>query len=433
MTPNPRTALAIGACAIAAFMIGRISTGSSSTTAGETTDNRATLGQTGLHESPGSAQSKRTTRSFSNKPERGSHALPADRLVAMTAIFREPNPLDRYAAWLNFAESLDASQLVEVFTRMRREGMVYEFATEYSMLLAAWAKLDPRGALGGNSGNTFGQQVILRTWATTDPEAAIRWAEENHKGEGANPWMVGVISGLAATDRAQATRLLNATPESTERNQALAAILEHGSMLAPDAALKWVMSIDDERLRGAAMEGIANDLAHADPKGTVDWLLANPSKASAQAMNRAMAQMAKADLQVAIAYLGGITDEAAKSSGFAGVADQMGKQDPRAASQFIEAHPSLASDAIYETLALNALTRDPIFGADQLGKMRDASLQYDAYLGYMYTWLDKDYDGAVAWFAQQKLPAHIQRGLNARIESHPRATQEFVPYLRFGF
>jgi type II secretory pathway component PulJ len=156
-------------------------------------------------------------------------------------------------------------------------------------------------------------------------------------------------------------------------------------------------------------------MAYADAQGTADWLMANPSKASAQAMNRAMAQMARADLQGAIAYLGGMTDEAARRSGFAGIADQMGKQDPRAAAQYTEANPSLADDAVYETLAWNAQGRDPELGADQLAKIGHPIKQRQAYVNYMHDWLAKDFDGARGWIEKQELPEDIRRNLEAKI------------------
>ena len=83
------------------------------------------------------------------------------------------------------------------------------------MLLSAWAKHDPLAALdyaSANTGSPFARQSILTSWAATDPIAAMRWAEDNHEGNEANPWMVGVIRGIAASDPERATQLMNSMP-----------------------------------------------------------------------------------------------------------------------------------------------------------------------------------------------------------------------------
>jgi hypothetical protein len=82
------------------------------------------------------------------------------------------------------------------------------------MLLTAWAEVDPMAAIAYTTENTRGGMAtgtVLAAWASRDPESAIAWAEAKHEGDEANPYMVGIIRSLAATNPARIPEILART------------------------------------------------------------------------------------------------------------------------------------------------------------------------------------------------------------------------------
>ena len=255
----------------------------------------------------------------------------------------------------------------------------------------------------------------------------MQWAQANHEGEEANPWMVGVIRGVASSDPARATQLMNDMPFSRERADALSAVQGHYLKQGPDAARTWALSIEDERLRAGAIGRVADNLARTDPQGTADWLLANPGEASTRAMSSVMERMTESDPQAAMSYFNRITDEGLKSSAFAGIAEQMGEEDPMAAAKFIDANPTLATDDVYEEFMWNVRREDPVLGANAIGSMQNADRQNRAYRQYLGHWLRRDYDAAVNWVGQNELPQNVQRSVDTMIQRMQQQEQAPVP------
>ncbi len=421
---------AVAVCSAAGFMVGRISTDSSANDSGPagsangiSNTGSSRLGGSGTPAGPrAKANSERRSTGLATAERRSSgqsSAFEKDPLARMESIINNPDPLDRAESWLRFVKGLDASEVEDVVVGFRGKGLARENMSEYSMLLTAWANYDPVGALdyaSENTGTPFARQTILTSWATKDPAAAMEWAKANHEGEEANPWMVGVIRGIASNDPDQATALMNAMPYSRERGEALDAVQGHYMKQGPDAARAWALSIEDERLRAGAIGRVAGDLARVDPKGTADWLMANPSEGATRAMSRVMERMAESDPDAAMTYFQGITDEALKTRAFAGLAEEMGETDPMAAARFIDANPSLVTDDVYEEFIWNARRQDPALGAQAIGSIQNADRQNRAYRQYIGHWLRRDFEAASNWVGQNELPASVQRSVNGMIE-----------------
>lgn len=420
---------AIAVCSALGFMVGRTSSGSAVSDSGMTSPRDANNQSGGAR--PRAADSPTGPRARANgirRPSdlatgerRGSQssAFEMDPIAQLESIINNPDPLDRAESWLRYVKGLDSTEIADVVASFRNKGLVRDNLSEYSMLLTAWANYDPVGALdyaSENTGTPFARQTILTSWATKDPVAALEWAKTNHEGDEANPWMVGVIRGIAANNPDQATALMNAMPYSRERGEALDAVQGQYMKQGPQAARVWALSIEDERLRAGAIGRVASDLARVDPIGTADWLLANPSEGATRAMSRVMERMAESDPEAAMTYFHGITDESVKGRAFAGLAEEMGETDPLAAARFIDANPSFATDDVYEEFIWNARRQDPVLGAQAIGSIRSADRQNRAYRQYIGHWLRRDYEAAVNWVGQNQLPQSVQRSVDGMIQ-----------------
>ena len=341
-----------------------------------------------------------------------------DPIARLELIMGDADPLARTEAWLRFVRGLNADNIEDVVAHFRAQGMTRDNMSEYSMLLTAWAKMDPLAAIdyaSENTGTPFARQTILATWSSTDLAGAMMWAESNHEGDGANPWMVGVIRGIASADPVGATQLLNDMPYSRERGQALAAVQAHYLREGPDAARVWAMSIEDERLREGAILRVASDLARSDPKGTADWLISNPSDGATRAMSDVMGRMAADDLPSAITYFDGIADVDVRGRAFAGIANQIAEDDPVKAANFIDTHESLATDDVYERFVWNARRDDPVMAADYISRVGDPEKQTRLYQTYLKHWMRRDLDGAVDWFNKADLSERMTKRLGGMV------------------
>ena len=165
--------------------------------------------------------------------------------------------------------------------------------TEYSMLLQKLTQLDPKEAVAYASGQNGGERfmatgTVLRTWAKTEPEAALAWAKENgtpqdpnadeNDRRGNDNWaLASVITQMGKTslDRAlqeAATGDLGRTAGRAADSLLNEAIDQRGI----DGAKKIADSLPEGQFRNDYMQQLAGRLAKDDPAGTVAWALSMP-------------------------------------------------------------------------------------------------------------------------------------------------------------
>ncbi|MGC4016741.1 MAG: hypothetical protein QM755_19835 [Luteolibacter sp.] len=195
----------------------------------------------------------------------------------MSALMRSADAQERARAWLDFVDGLEPGQFEQVVADFRSMGLSSSNLSEYATLLSSWAKHDPLAALDfaeKNTGSVFARQAILSTWANTDPAAALAWANSHFQGapDQGNPWLVGVIRGIAANDPVEASRLMQGMPFSRERGDALASLVPTIMAQGAQEAMAWADGLQDPSLKDRAMREIAPRLAEQDPKGAANWL-----------------------------------------------------------------------------------------------------------------------------------------------------------------
>jgi hypothetical protein len=146
-----------------------------------------------------------------NQSQRTGKTSVQDHKARLEAIVRGENALVRNRSLLALIDQLAPGEFEAAVAHFRSLGLTEDRMGEYALLLTAWAELDPTAALiyaRENTQNGFATETILSAWATKDSEAAVRWAQANHQGDGANPYMPGIIRGIAASDPARATAAL---------------------------------------------------------------------------------------------------------------------------------------------------------------------------------------------------------------------------------
>ncbi len=413
------TALVIGA---AGFLVGRLTIPDrpSSVTTSESqpapTRSSSRAADTSGHSA---SLAERKTR-----PDSGRTAATTaeEKLKRLEMIIRGENPLARNRALLAYIDQLAPRDFEAAITRFRDLGLTDSRSGEYAMLLTAWSQVDPIAALTYAKANTrgnFASNTILTSWAATDPDAAIRWAEANHTGTGANPYLAGIIRSLGATDPTRATTLLSGMPRSQERGEALDAMLPHLLAQGPEAARTWISALADDSLRNGSMMRAAEQLAQIDPKGTADWLVANPGEAAKRRMDDVLGIWTNTNEKAAVAYFEALPKGESRSEALRGVITAIATQDANAAAKMINRYSSDVTDGTLQSFVWHSLGNDPSLALSYIGRISNPGEQDRMYNRALDTWLSRDPTSAQAWMQKNALPENVARRFQNKAAGGP--------------
>ena len=402
------------------FMAGRVSSAGSTagveTGPGETKSSRSSSPSLSLETGIATKKSSQT-RTESKRQE-----SPKERLARLESIVRGENALDRNRALLAYIDQLGPGDFEEAVASFRALGITESRMGEYSMLLTAWAQVDPTNALAfakENTRNGFARDTILTTWATTDPDAAIRWAQANFDGDGANPYLPGIIRGLSGTDPAKATELLTSMPRSEERGQGLDYMLPHLLQQGTAETQAWITSIKDDVLRNGAMMRVAEDLAQTDPAGTAAWLLAHPGDATQRRMDDVYGVWASQDTTAALNSFAALPAGDERSNALRGVVSAVATEDPKAAVGLMDRYPNDVTDRMVQNFVWHSFGTDPATAATQIARIGDQGEREAMYRRTLDSWFDRDPTAAQAWVQTNPIPESVQSHLNRRQQITP--------------
>lgn len=339
------------------------------------------------------------------------------RLAKLESIVRGENALERNRALLAYIDQLGPGEFADAVAHFRGLGLTEARMGEYSMLLTAWAQADPNSALAyarENTRGSFAQDTILTSWATTDPEAAIRWAQGNHEGDGPNPFIPGIIRGLAQSDPARATELLATMPRSGERGKGLDFILPHLLQQGNDATREWITALADDSLKDGAMLRVARQFADADPAGTASWLLANPGEAAQRRIDDVYETWAAKDSQAAVSSLASLPAGEARSDALRGVIESVAATDPAHALTLLDRFPNDVNDRIVRDFVQSSFRNDPLTAATQIARIGNERERERTYRRTLNAWIEQDSTAALAWMERNPVPDSVRDHINRR-------------------
>ena len=334
------------------------------------------------------------------RPGRDAKLTDRDCLAHLASIIRGENPLDRSRALLAYIDQLAPGDFEGAVAHFRSLGLTEGRMGEYSLLLTAWAQADPVSALAyakDNTTNGFATGTILTSWASTDPEAAIRWAKANHQGDDANPYLPGIIRGIAESDPARATELLTSMPRSEERGKSLDFLLPHLLRQGTDATRAWIAAITDDSLRNGAMMRAAEPLAATDPAGTVSWLLANPGEASERRIDDIYSAWSKKDEQAAWNSFNALPAGDARSNALRGMISTAAAENPKAALSLMDRYPNDVTDRVVQNFVWHSFDNDPDTALTAIARIGDEKLREQMYRRTFDAWKRKYPASAEAW------------------------------------
>lgn len=328
------------------------------------------------------------------------------------------NPVERSRRLLAYIDTLSPQQLQQAIIDFRAMDMTRQRMGEYSMLLHAWGQADPTAALAyakENTGNEFARQQILASWASYNTDAALTWARENHKGEGGNPWLVGVIKGIAASDTTLATSVMQELPYSEERGDALKEIIPHVAQLGLANAEVWLNQISDEGLRNSATSYLAESLATQDPEGTAQWVTQiNDTKSRERAIGQVVEVWVERDPQQARQWFDSLstTDQAAASDDFI---ESYASKDPNQAADWLDENSSAENyQKLLKSFAQGSSYKDPELALNYANELEDDKDRSRTVGRALWALHNQDPAKAEAWTQNNEVPPRIQEYLDKR-------------------
>jgi hypothetical protein len=409
-----------GACVVVGvlgFVIGKLTTKPTAMTEEERL--LETSRNMGEQRMTSSSDERTTTRS--NRPMRpGSIREEGDfdqKLERMEEIVRGENALSRNRALLDWIDSLAPEEFESAVDRFRSLGLTEARMGEYAMLLTAWAEIDPVGALAYTTEKTRGGMAtgtVIAAWANRDPDAAIAWAKANHEGDGANPYMIGIIRGMAETNPERATLVLQELPFSSERAEALDVMIPHILRGGSESAKKWITGITDERLRNGAIARLAEGMAKENPADTASWLLANLNETSVRSFDEVYSEWAKKDKTAALSAFKQLPEGDARSRALRGMVTVEAQQDPAAAASLMNSFPNDVDDSMVMHFAWNSFEKAPDVALSQVGLMQNKERRDRMYIRGLESWMNEDQEAAKRWMNSAKLPDNVIEALSQR-------------------
>ncbi len=403
--------LAVG---VAGFVAGKITQGDSPPTEADKLLSRAD--QVAGERMTGSrGDDARSTSARARAGEGRSEGSFDERLANMEEIIRGENALDRGRAMLSWIDSLAPEEFEDAVARFRSLGLTEARMGEYAMLLTAWAELDPTAALAYTTENTRGGMAtgtVLTAWASRDPESAIAWAKANHEGDDANPYMVGIIRGLAETNPTRATELLQDLPFSRERGDALNAMMPHLMQMGTESAKGWIDGLADERLKDGAIARFAETMAKEDPAGTATWLLANLGDASTRSVDEVYEEWAKTDMASAKTSFENLPEGDARSRALRGLVNIEARENPQAAANLMNSYPDDVDDRMVQHFIWRSFDSAPEVAINQIALMENDGRQNRMYERTLEAWLERDKPAAQKWISSANLSENVLKSIS---------------------
>lgn len=410
------------------FIIGRntnaTTAASADIAAGGTSSMRSSSATAGSSSAADARRSAATARSGAEKS--GNSGGKIDPMARMQDLKNITDPLERTRMWLQLVDSLSPEQFTDFVAAFRAEGVPPERMGEYAMLLTAWAKVDPQAALdyaSKNTGSPYARQTILASWAAYDPNSAIAWAKSNHEGEGANPWMVGVIKGLAFQDPELASTLLRDMPRSVERGEALDNLLPAVlSQKGVDGAREWASSITDPALKDGAMTRIADRTIEKDPAGAAEWLIANPSEATNRRVDDALYAMARKDQTAAMDFFNKLPAGNDRSNALRGIINATAIENPQKAAALMDNHSGDVNNRVVEQFVWHSFRQDPQTAVSNISRLSNPEEQERMYSRTLEWWMERDQQAAINWVNSNTVPPKVVERLNRNLEKQQQRT-----------
>ena len=342
-----------------------------------------------------------------------------DRLERLRQIIAIPSRIERPRQMLIFIDELSPDEFRETADQMHGLGLKSYFG-EFSMLLESWATFHPLAAvawanetLGGPSG------LILSTWGETDPDAAIDWVMRNKpepNGEGSNEWgpLLSVLSGIAVRDPAAAIEALDKIPEEKVRIKALTSLAEGMNGSGEVERLLAVMEKGPMRseLIAWSLSGMVIDRRWESGLGL---LLEDEGAQKLYSIGAFFTGWHREDEQGSINRLSDLPKGPLQDEAVAAICIASARAKPQEAYALLDRYPGVETDIVAAKMAEEC----PVPGAadDRVLRIKDETLRYEILKRRLTMWIKWDEQAARKWMEARQLPPAVRESVEGAVNT----------------
>jgi hypothetical protein len=195
----------------------------------------------------------------------------------------------RFFEALETMQAADAKQILELFGRLDRGGMI--FGDEWIAFTTRWGEVDGASALAhamdhaSEGWATNAARRMMEGWAAKDPKAAEAWLNANEKSPLFDSAFIGFTKGLAEQDLDAATRLAQlSVPIGHEAQAGVGEALAEAAVRQGQLSglASWYDRLPDKGAAGdlkrAAFGHVWWRFAHAGNEQAMAWLESQADK-----------------------------------------------------------------------------------------------------------------------------------------------------------
>ncbi len=264
---------------------------------------------------------------------------------------------------------------------------------EYSMLLQKWTQLDPKSAANyaknakGFEDRFIATSSVLKTWARSNPEEALAWAQANapattaNEGDQGGRWggegnlaVNSVITQLAHTNINRALEVASTQPTGRHSRLADSLVSELITQRGLEESRSAVSSLPAGSFRDSATAELAGRLAAKNAPETASWVMSLPQ---GEGRTRALSE----------------------------VIDQWAKSDPATAGAYLTQLPATPeNDPAKRSFAYNILSKDPEGAMAWAGSISDPDQRTRTVDSLARNWSRQDPKAAQAWATKNRPP-----------------------------
>jgi hypothetical protein len=275
-----------------------------------------------------------------------SVAVPLD--VVLRKALDEPDAVEKLIGIAEVLRKVDASTIESLVAEFdsQTDGEDWSIMQHRQLLYYKWGMIDGEAALAylDNSDThkhhkRYLQSSILAGWASKDADSAIVWAQDNHEGD-ENPYMSGIISGLANTDLTRAGDLLQTLPYGTTRGRAAYEVVRAHMREGQETAKEWAAGLPADQLKDGVVSMVARELAKDSPQRAAEWLNSMEDVNPEKSVSSIARQWAREKPQEAADWVASFEDEATRRASLPNVISTWAAQDMHAAGEWLRQYPA---------------------------------------------------------------------------------------------
>ena len=324
--------------------------------------------------------------------------------------------LERMGSYLDALRSMDQTNVADVVGAFEALPEGYGRHLEMKLLMRSWAAIDPEAALlyakdklDEKSERRFGISEALAGWASKDSDAALAWAYVNNQNNAPadNPYIVGVIKGIAEKDLDKANQILWDLPLGNAKWQSSTFLAQEYTKKGTTEAIGWANQFpnDDPRLRETILGQVGARIARKDIAGAAQWVKSLPSDgASQRVMDNLLKQWVAESPADASTWVNDIEDEVKQSYAMKQLTSRWSLVDPVSTAKWLNSFPPSPSlDPVVGEFVNRISGRDPEGAAGWALSILEPDARKKAIKKVLQTWEKVDPDGSKAWLQQNQI------------------------------